>query len=275
MSTRWWIAIGVVLAAIAAIAWRQMRGRESAVRKTHSTRLDPQALRTEQASRLERAKQLAIGLKSATSPSSNRKWPMQGIGPSKLGAMDLIHPCSLGPRPMCDALTDLTQACDGGDADACLAVGQFLQDTPPRPLIANVYFLQACRIGDASGCERLDELKTPSDEPCDRDAFACAWRAYRAKPPDRALLDESCALGVADSCAYMGMLGEDDVDVSRAYYETGCQLGSPMLCEELGERLKLGCVPDDHRRCYTPDPMESKSALEMACSSGFGSGCAP
>ncbi len=264
---RRWIAIGVVLAAIAVIAWWRLRGDEAMVRKTHATRLDPQKLRKEQAARLERAKQLAAR------PRSN---PVQATELIDRIFRSLVDPCALGPRAMCDAIAELIVACEGGDAEECTAIGEFLQDTPPRPLIAIVFFMQGCKLGDEAACKRFELLKHPPEVACDADVALCAARAYRATPPDRTLLDESCALGVADSCGYMAYLTETDAEQSRAYYEAGCQLGSPMMCQELGERLAAGCKTNDIRpTCYPPDPAESKTALDMACASGFGNGCAP
>jgi TPR repeat protein len=196
---------------------------------------------------------------------------MQGLGPAPNLGTDLTKPCILGPGELCATLAELIAGCDAGDADDCLAVGQFLADAPPRPLIAHVFFTQACRIGDATGCERLDQLKPPSSVPCDQDPFACEWRGYRAR--DQSLLDQACSLGAADACVNMAELTKGDVARSRSYLEQACQLGNAMTCEELGHRLSPGCAPSADRTCYPPDPAEAAAALAIACTAGFETAC--
>ena len=227
------------------------------------------------AAKAQRARQLAADRQRSarvtppvpsTQPSS--KWPHQGRGAMRDAGKDLIDPsCVLGPAELCDALADLIIDCDAGDASDCLAVGQFLADTPPRPLIAITFFLQACRIGDPTGCERLDALKEPPSVPCAEDPFACGWWAYRSN--DAALLDEACTQGVGDACAARSHQTHDDIGRARSYLESACQHGNPMTCMELAHRLSADCVPDELRSCYPPDAAQARAALEIACSAGW------
>jgi len=193
---------------------------------------------------------------------------MLGKGAMRTAGTDLIQPqCTIGPRELCTLLDSLVRACDAGDARDCLAVGQYLADTPPRGIIAVTFFLQACRIGDPAGCERLDELKAPSQLDCERDPFACSYTALRTQ--NQELHDQACSLGAADSCSFMSWFTKDDVELSRAYLEQACQLGLPMACAELGHRLQPGCVESDQRTCYAPDPAEASTVLEIGCTAGW------
>ena len=272
--------VGAAVVAALAIAWVVLgrHAHDEHARATRSRRVDVAAFQADVARRVERARKVvpAPPATAATATSAN-KFFGKGVAPH-LG-IDQIEPqCVLGPRALCDALAPLITACDAGDARACIAVGEHLADTPPRPLIANAYFLQACRIGDAEGCDRLDALKGPVPDDCAADPFVCAWRAYRAKDqPELAqpALDQACALGVADACAYMANATKADVETSRAYFEAGCQLGSPMQCAELAHRLEPSCVSAPEQPCYPPDPAQAAAALAIACAAGWGGSDCP
>jgi TPR repeat protein len=183
-------------------------------------------------------------------------------------AMRLIEPqCILGPAELCELLRDAVVDCAAGDGAACLAVGQYLVDTPPRPLIAMSYFHYACRAGEQEACERVKTARQAPDGECADDVFRCAWWGYRER--DAGLLDESCALGVADACVTMIDLYEDDPVRARTYLEIACQLGNPMTCQELARRLRPGCQPGAEGPCYPPEPEEAEDADLIACEAGF------
>ena len=273
---RWWVVAALlVVATVAIVAWRRADHGTPAprARTVRPRALDVDALKADVARRIQQARAVA-----PTTPPARPARPgktassLRGTGAMpKLGTQQIEPTCILGPHELCTALAPLITACDGGDARACIAVGSYLADTPPRPLIANVYFLQACRIGDDEGCERLDDLKGAVPADCAADPFACAWRAYRAH--DQAALDQACALGVADACGYLAEAMKGDLDAARAYLEAGCQLGNPMQCGELGERLQPGCVPTPQRVCYPPDTAQAAAALAMACAAGWFADC--
>ena len=273
---RRWLGGGIVLVVACVIAWWRLGGPPVSdgerPARARSRRLDIAAFRATLAARLERARQLAarpLAQPSSSAPPSTPRSPLQGQGLLPNAGKNLADPqCILGPRELCASLEPLIDRCDDGDAPSCIAVGEYLADTPPRPLIANVFFMQACRIGDPDACARYEELRTPSDAPCDRDPFACAWRAYRAHDPDG--LEQACALGVADACAFMVERTKADADQSRAYLEAACELGNPMTCAELGHALTPGCIASDQQVCYPPDPSGALAALEMACAAGWG-----
>jgi hypothetical protein len=272
---RWWIALGLMLAAVGVIAaWRWSRrddgdGHTTAPRVTRSGGLDVEAFRAGLAVRLRRAKEIATLAPKTAAPSSQPtgKWPIQGRGPLPSSGKGLMTPCLLGPKELCAMLADLILGCDAGDARDCIAVGQYLADTPPRPLIAITFFMQACLIGDPAGCERFYGLKEPSDAPCESEPFACAYRAGFSV--DQEQLDDACSLGVADACAYMVELTKDDIEQSRAYLETACQLGNPMTCGQLGHRLSTGCTASEYGTCYPVDTAQASAAIQIACSAGW------
>jgi hypothetical protein len=179
-------------------------------------------------------------------------------------------------------LAETGMDCADGDAQACLAVGQYLTDTPPRNLTAIVFFAAACKVGDEVACAREKEIKTPMTAPCLDDLFRCAWQAYRSQ--DLARLEEACTEGVADACSWLIMKADDldDLETSRTYLEHACQLGSPLSCQELGRRLDPRCRPERPRSedgqpmyfpCFPPDPDQAAEARAIACEAGFAEAC--
>lgn len=268
--------IGIALAilatlAIAVLAWRcwgvgddARRQGATAHRRTGRITLDVEAFRKRKAEQVRRAKALT----ARHAPAQDKPRLMRDFG------RRLIEPaCVLGPGELCAQLTELIAKCDLGGADACIALGQLLSDTPPRPLIAVGFFVQACRAGDARGCDRMEVLRKemPSDVTCEDDPFHCAYRAQVTF--DEAAFDEACSVGVADSCAMMITLTEDDPEASRVYVEAACQLGNPMACLELGRRLAPDCQATDEMACYPPDPDQHAAAFAIACEAGWTEAC--
>ncbi len=262
------VLVACVVAAIALALWRLTRPaphRRPVVTTAPSRGLDVAAFRTRLAAR--RAAARALQRQHPARP------PAPGATRSAMASMALagrmVEPqCILGPADLCATIAEPVDACDQGDASACLAVGQYLQDNPPRPLIALSFFLYACRRGDQAGCDRVAELKalpaTPL-APCDDDPMACAWQGYRGKDADQ--LDHACAAGVADACAWLSERAEPARQ--RTYLELSCELGNPMACVELGRRLSPGCDED----CYPPDPAAAAAASTIACEVGFTDAC--
>lgn len=258
------------------------RARETTATLQGSARtvrtLDVAAFRAALATHVRRAEQLRVREQAApddAEPGEPERWPLYRAGVLPGAGHALLSPCVLGPGKLCASLASVVERCDAGRGDDCMVVGTFLSETPPRPLIASVFFVQACRAGDAAGCERLEQINTRSSRPCEEDPFACAWQAN----DDGVLfgherLDDACSLGVADSCATLARLTVHDLVQGRAYLETACQIGNPRSCEELAHRLSQQCDPDDATRvCYAPDDDEAREATAIACAAGFGAGC--
>ncbi|MEZ4401462.1 MAG: hypothetical protein R3B06_15660 [Kofleriaceae bacterium] len=257
---------------------RVARPAPGSVPSTHA--LDVAALRQALARRRE-----AIAAVRARHPGPGRDRSTQAMSGLLTG---LTTPrCILGPATLCDDLGDTVLACEDGDASACLAVGQYLQDEPPRPVIAIAYFVQACRLGDALACARERDLNgnAPMTAPCEDDPVRCALAGMRIDG-DPALLERACAAGVADACGHAYVLLRTAATAApaalvreRGYLERGCQLGNPMMCAELGRRLSpscgTGCKPgeDCAAPCFPVDPAAAATALEMACLAGFAEAC--
>lgn len=283
------IGAAVVALAVAGAGiwwWQRDAGRSArptrpppgAVPSTHP--LDAAALRQALVRRRE-----AIAALRALHPAPGRDRSTQALSGLLTG---LTTPrCILGPAALCDDLADTVLACEDGDAAACLAVGQYLQDEPPRPVIAIAYFVQACRLGDASACARERDLNgsAPMTVPCEDDPVRCALAGMRIDG-DPALIERACAAGVADACGHAYMLlrtaatdAPADLVRERGYLERGCQLGNPMICAELGRRLSpscgTGCRPgeDCTAPCFPVEPAAAATALEMACLAGFIDAC--
>jgi hypothetical protein len=271
---RVWLVLGVLAVAAGLGGWFLFvrDGGSSRSRGAELRGLDVVAFRAALAAKTQHAKEIVarppVAPRAPSLDVVKDKWPTQGLGALPGLGRRLIEPqCTLGPRELCTSLAPLIDGCDGGDPLDCIAVGQFLEDTPPRPFFAQSFFAQACRIGDPAGCRRVDELKSDRGLPCERDPFACGLEALRSQ--DRNRLDESCSLGVAASCSYMAMFTTGDLEVSRAYLEAGCQLGEPAICQDLGHRLQPDCESTELAPCFPPDPSLARAALEIACAAGW------
>lgn len=178
--------------------------------------------------------------------------------------------CFIGPTDLCEALVGPAAACVDGDASACLAVGQYIADTPPRSGIAHQFFKRGCALGDAEACARSKAPAAGEVIDCDVDLMRCARQARDQN--DRVRSAEACERGVADACDYMmkeSAIAGDRIGV-RDYLTKGCQLGSPMLCALLGQRLSPTCKGD----CLPPDAERAAAALAFACESGLDDACA-
>ena len=272
-TTRQRIALVLAISSLlAAMLWWLARGRSSRAARAKpgptlnlhpSPGLDVAAFRARAAERRAVARELQR--RHPRPPASEGK-PLSHLGTSMLEPY-----CILGPVDVCASIADSVYACSDGDGQACLAVGQYLQDAPPRPLVALSFFHYACKSGEQAGCDRMAELKAPMTDPpapCEDDPLACAWQALRSKDVER--FDHACSLGVADACAYMIQHHEDDPPRARAYLETACQLGNPMACDGLGQALSPDCRED----CYPPDAEAAIAASTIACDVGFAAACA-
>ena len=243
------------LAARAEAAEKHQRATQRSTR-----RLDVAAFREDIARR--KAKADALRVRDAARPHAPYV-PQAGKG---FGASMTSPSCILGPGELCTALADVIAACDGGDGASCLAVGQYLQDTPPRPLIANAFFITGCKFGDQLACARRDEIGNGPAKTCEEDLLACAWRANLAG--DEVVLDQACVAGVADACAVL-VAKVDEPALKRQYLEESCQLGNPMACTALGAKLRPGCTEE----CFPPDPEQAAAALAIGCAAGWADAC--
>lgn len=259
-------AAGLVAAALALVGARACRdeptpGRPTptAARRADALRtprapLDVEAFQARERARIRRALELMARRPAQAAPRQPLSTP----------TLVMVEPrCILGPAELCLSILDLVGDCDAGDGRACLAIGEFLEETPPRPLVVVTFYLGACRAGEPEGCAHLDRIhdKAGRRPTCEEDALACGWRGLIER--DERLL----------ACATLVELHGDDPELERTYLQASCQLGNPMACSELGHRLDPGCRPDPDQPCYPPDPEEAAAARQIACEVGFTESC--
>ena len=195
---------GVVVAGGLATWWTlredEPRRQPRPAAQPPARKLDVAAFRAELAQR--KAKVDALRTREDPKPDEPAK-PYEPPQASTMIALLVDPECNIGPGELCKGLEDIIRACDVGDAAACLAVAQYLQDTSPRPPRGVLMFLlAACKRGEASACERVEALKQPFTGTCADDPIACATHALRAQ--DRYLLGQACEAGVAETCAWLG-----------------------------------------------------------------------
>lgn len=186
-----------------------------------------------------------------------------------LTMMEMLSPCDLGPRELCDALREVITQCADQDAEACLVVGRYVEDTPPRATLGMVFFGMACRHGNAEACERMEQLNSNEPFVCEDDPFRCAHRAIVDNEHGQDLAERSCARDVGDGCTWAANLLDQRGGDSRPFLEQACELGQPQACRELATRLSADCKPTPGSPCYEPDAAETDAALEIACAAGF------
>jgi len=256
------LLVASVLAVV--IAW-QMRERAAppleaprAATARATTRLDLPAYRAQQLRLAEGIKRISISM--AKRPVS-RDASVDAVRSAARALFSAFDPCDLG-IDICASIYAIGEDCVDGDAETCLALGQFLAGTPPHPMVAIMFFFAACRGGVAEACAKLDEAKQPMNRPCRDDPFVCATAAGRARDAPR--LHEACTLGVADACLTLTLIDEDPSH-ERGYIERACQLGTPRACLELAARLRPGCQPGPQRNCYPPDEAQAAAAREIGC----------
>jgi len=271
------IAIGLVVCAIVTlVAWRAYRSTRRpparpTTQRSSKIELDANAFRRFRDARVARAKELAA-------KRSGKRAPDKGLARIKIGDALIEEGCLLGTSETCHVLEELMADCDAEDAAACYAIGQFVVDNPPHSPIAIMLFVKACDLGDADACRYKERVQRATR--CEDDPFECGWVALRSQ--DKAVFEDACTKGVADACASLTVMAEaaGDVDLSRAYLEQSCQLGSAPACEALAARLAADCEPheifgeeDRWTPCYAIDEAEATEARTIACEAGFGKGC--
>jgi TPR repeat protein len=274
------VAIALVLAgAIAFVLLRRDGGSKGAkvpavASGSGAGRVSVERYRASYRQRLEAARQV-VARRRAAQVTAERAAGVGDGGVRRVGmplGRTMMEPqCILGPAELCATIDDTVTACDDGDGQACLAVGQYLIDTPPRPMVALSFLLYACRAGEQEGCARMEESKQPMTAPCAEDPFRCAWTALKAKDKER--MDEACTEGVADACTFFLNEYEQEPERARTYLEHSCQLGNPMACMELGRRLSPQCKEAPEEPCYAPDADQAAEARTIACEAGFAEAC--
>ncbi|MDX2086995.1 MAG: hypothetical protein SFX73_04050 [Kofleriaceae bacterium] len=272
---RWIFAAGgAAVIAIVMIAWRVTReqpatppptAKPAPTKRVERMAVDVAKYKAMRQVLIDRAKALAA---RRPAPPPERQVPEKDAK-GRPAVSSLVSPmCKVGPAELCETIANIAADCDALDGQACLAVGQLLADTPPRSMLARVFFARACEAGEQEACARVKLLDGPEPVACETDVFACGWRAWKAQDP--VALEEACAYGVSEACIQLVPLRDGDPVKGRAYLEHGCQLGDPNACEGLGFMLSAAC---DDPACFPPDPEQSKAAYAIACAAGWESAC--
>ena len=137
------------------------------------------------------------------------------------------------------ALPAQVTACEGGDADACLATAHGLGelDTPFRdPVAARDLLVRKCREGLEVTCGMAGVLLAYGNRSEEEDALLPA------------ILDRGCALDQAEACEARADLLQEGRDEQRdeqregRLYAKACRLGSWRACEEA--QTYAGVVPE-------------------------------
>ncbi|MFL5319191.1 MAG: tetratricopeptide repeat protein [Myxococcaceae bacterium] len=163
-------------------------------------------------------------LAAAPKPPANLENPCgKEKAPFKGGCADVKQ-----VAPFIKAIGEWRAACDKGDREKCVALGEAYRDgalVPTSPEYAAALFQYACDGKEAIGCATLGTLYRKG-------------LGVKADPKKAALLTElACTMGHALSCSNAGYLYERGEGVTRdakkAYelYMKGCNLGEKTGCE--------------------------------------------
>lgn len=261
------VVVAIVVAIGGVVAWRCRGGdkpaRSVAKPRSGKVHLDYAAIRRERDARIAKARSLVARY--------NPKARQRRSEPSE--NMYLVEPfCMLGPPETCLALVPLIEDCDDGQGDACLALAQYIAETPPHALIVPLFFWKACQAGLTEGCERFEKLKEPPSSCAPDDvSFECAWADHRSQDPVRQ--ERACGLGFGEICLSLAMVELDD-ERRRDFLEQACQHEARGGCFMLGRLLSAEC--DDGEgwdQCLPTDEESAAEARALACEGGFPESC--
>lgn len=164
-------------------------------------------------------------------------------------------------RPVAEVL--LRQACNGGEASGCHALGTLLLSATVAELRADgrLALTRGCRLGDLEACaDEADALERGDDGTvADRPAAialrqeACAKGGTTAcrdlgshlaqsdDPQQRdaglSLLERTCRGGDRLSCGWLLDRVRDNAPLAQEIAAIGCEFGAPYLCREAGDML--------------------------------------
>lgn len=194
--------------------------------------------------------------------------------------------CQFGVNAHCLEWAERAAQCDGGDALACVELGELLiGESPMQPLWGSMLLQRACELGRADVCARADQWRewsrfgytgagpgddeAPEDltDACDAGSkVACGLiemrgaRGERGVNNERAL--ESCRAGFRDVCASLMEIAS----TAMAAMTAGCELPDAWMCYHLAGYYSSYCVgPDRPVGCPAPDPERAAHYRTLAC----------
>jgi uncharacterized protein len=163
------------------------------------------------------------------------------------------------------AVAAFRKGCDGGDGDACNAIGvRFREARPPDFTSAFTFMERGCTLGSDKACLNAGAMRHFVDD-AKRDVAGAVVLYRRGCEMD--------GLVAADSCNNLGQIfegGHGGVDVDRAaargWYARGCRLGDRQQC---GKAKALGASDDE----IALTEVAEIAAQQQACDRGNGEEC--
>ncbi|PCC75664.1 TPR repeat [Nannocystis exedens] len=146
--------------------------------------------------------------------------------------------------PVEDVFAADRRACGGGDAKACVRLGDALADLRSLRAGAEAESFRAheraCALGEAHSCRRIADFVD----------IGCCGAPRKDKAQATALLERGCDLGSVRACEELGIRyrsvldGPPDPDKALRAAERGCALGSESQCDPVLGHLLRAPTPD-------------------------------
>jgi TPR repeat protein len=167
-------------------------------------------------------------------------------------------------------LDELHGACDAGNADSCLELGETYRsgsEVPADPKAASMMYLRACEAGGAEGCLALAGMHCETPEQTALES-PVGWGCYQmgvhleqgegvAADAARAaeFYSRACDAAFGAGCGRLGRLHETGSGAEQSparaadLFSRGCDAGEMWVCAKLGALYQVGTgVPQDLER---------------------------
>lgn len=188
---------------------------------------------------------------AAEQPSSEQKCP---VGTRREGDK-CVSRFAGDDKQSCSFVGDCAQACDGGNARACVTLAKLYDSgkggTRDQSRAAEAYQL-GCDQGEPEGCLRVGQ------------AYLYGHGVLEDAQRGVTLIELGCKKDHAESCLELGSLLVEGRKVKRdvkkgvAHEAHACELGSAMACTRVGLLYKEG-------RTIPADAAKAKHFFEQAC----------
>jgi hypothetical protein len=196
--------------------------------------------------------------------------------------------CNFGVHGHCQEWRVQAKACDAGDADACVALGELLiRESPMQPLWGSLLLTSACELGRDEVCERghqwntwsrlgyhnrpdiHEEIPEALQRTCDEgDQVACGliqMRLAKQGQMDEAAMMASCLAGFRDVCTTLASM-TSETQTAVAAFKAGCDIPDAYVCLYAGLLFTSEC-PDFELKapCPEPDATQHEYYTKLAC----------
>jgi TPR repeat protein len=145
------------------------------------------------------------------------------------------------PAPLRD------QACGGGHAESCVALGAHREGLRDPEGAADAY-RRGCAAGGPEGCAALGAM------------LLLGPRSLRDRDAAAIHLGVACDAGLGPTCAVLATVSDDPAE-ALARWQQGCEHGHAWSCRRAGRLLKRD------------DPEAAATLQERSCELGFRRGC--